>query len=89
MSDTNITQLGRELLAIHKDSYGSTVADAEEAAALVAARDAGDRVPYAGLAFYAGLRRSASRRLEWPDVELDETDPADRLNALLRRQAHA
>jgi integrase len=46
------------------------VADAEEAAALLAALEPADRVPYA-LAFYAGLRRAEIRRLEWPDVELD------------------
>jgi integrase len=46
------------------------VANAEEAAALIAALDAADTVPYA-LAFYAGLRRAEIKRLEWPDVELD------------------
>ncbi len=46
------------------------VADAEEAAALLAALEPADRVPYA-LAFYAGLRRAEIRRLDWPDVELD------------------
>ncbi len=46
------------------------VADAEEAAALLAALEPADRVPYA-LAFYAGLRRAEIRRLEWPDVQLD------------------
>jgi integrase len=46
------------------------VADAEEAAALLAALAPEDAVPYA-LAFYAGLRRAEIRRLEWPDVQLD------------------
>ena len=46
------------------------VADAEEAAALLAALAPEDAVPYA-LAFYAGLRRAEVRRLEWPDVQLD------------------
>jgi integrase len=46
------------------------VADAEEAAAMLAALPAADAVPYA-LAFYAGLRRAEIHRLEWPDVELD------------------
>lgn len=43
------------------------VALAPEAAALLAAIDPEDRVPYA-IAFYAGLRRSEIDRLEWPDV---------------------
>lgn len=46
------------------------VADAEEAAALVAVLRPADAVPYA-LAFYAGLRRAEIKRLDWPDVELD------------------
>jgi integrase len=46
------------------------VADADEAAALLNALAPEDVVPYA-LAFYAGLRRSEIRRLQWPDVELD------------------
>jgi integrase len=46
------------------------VADADEAAALIAALDPADAVPYA-LAFYAGLRRAEIKRLDWPDVELD------------------
>ncbi len=46
------------------------VTDAEEAAALIAALDPADTVPYA-LAFYAGLRRAEIKRLDWPDVELD------------------
>lgn len=46
------------------------VADAEEAAALIAALSSADAVPYA-LAFYAGLRRAEIKRLDWPDVELD------------------
>lgn len=47
------------------------VADAGEAAALLAVLDAADAVPYA-LAFYAGLRRAEIKRLDWPDVELDD-----------------
>src|SRR4051812_39261053 len=43
------------------------VALAPEAAALLAALEPEDRVPYA-VAFYAGLRRSEIDRLEWPDV---------------------
>ncbi|MBE2316567.1 site-specific integrase [Solirubrobacter sp. CPCC 204708] len=43
------------------------VALAPEAAALLAALEPEDRVPYA-IAFYAGLRRSEIDRLEWPDV---------------------
>src|SRR3954449_13171834 len=43
------------------------VALAPEAAALLAALQSEDRVPYA-IAFYAGLRRSEIDRLEWPDV---------------------
>jgi integrase len=46
------------------------VANADEAAALIAALDPADTVPYA-LAFYAGLRRAEIKRLDWPDVELD------------------
>jgi integrase len=46
------------------------VADAEEAAILLAALDPADAVPYA-LAFYSGLRRAEIRRLDWPDVQLD------------------
>lgn len=46
------------------------VADAEEAATLLAAIPARDAVPYA-LAFYAGLRRAEIQRLDWPEVELD------------------
>ena len=46
------------------------VANADEAAALIAALDPPDMVPYA-LAFYAGLRRAEIKRLDWPDVELD------------------
>ncbi len=46
------------------------VADAEEAAALLAALAPTDAVPYA-LAFYAGLRRAEIRRLHWREVELD------------------
>lgn len=47
------------------------VADADEASALIAALDPADAVPYA-LAFYAGLRRAEIKRLDWPDVELDD-----------------
>ena len=43
------------------------VALAPEAAALLAALEPEDRLPYA-IAFYAGLRRSEIYRLEWPDV---------------------
>src|SRR3954451_23196128 len=43
------------------------VALAPEAAALLAALEPIDRVPYA-IAFYAGLRRSEIYRLEWDDV---------------------
>jgi integrase len=46
------------------------VADAEEAAALLAALSPPDALPYA-LAFYVGLRRAEIRRLVWSDVELD------------------
>jgi integrase len=46
------------------------VANADEAAALIAALDPADMVPYA-FAFYAGLRRAEIKRLDWPDVELD------------------
>jgi integrase len=46
------------------------VADADEAAALLAALNPADAVPYA-LAFYAGLRRAEIKRLDWADVELD------------------
>jgi integrase len=43
------------------------VANAEEAAALIAALDPADTVPCA-LALYAGLRRAEDKRLDWPDV---------------------
>lgn len=43
------------------------VALAPEAAALLAALEPEDRLPYA-IAFYAGLRRSEIYRLEWPEV---------------------
>jgi prevent-host-death family protein len=43
------------------------VALAPEVAALLAALEPSDRVPYA-IAFYAGLRRSEIYRLEWPEV---------------------
>src|SRR5262245_35588330 len=43
------------------------VALAPEAAALLAALEPVDRLPYA-IAFYAGLRRGEIARLEWPDV---------------------
>jgi integrase len=43
------------------------VALALEAAALLAALEPDDQVPFA-IAFYAGLRRSEIHRLEWPDV---------------------
>jgi integrase len=43
------------------------VALAPEAAALLAALEPIDRLPYA-IAFYAGLRRGEIARLEWPDV---------------------
>jgi integrase len=57
------------------------VALAPEAAALLAALEPEDRVPYA-IAFYAGLRRSEIFRLEWPDV-LEGDHIASRL--LVRR----
>src|SRR3954463_10249659 len=53
------------------------VALAPEAAALLAALEADDRVPYA-IAFYAGLRRSEIDRLDWHDV-LDGDRIATRL----------
>ena len=53
------------------------VALAPEAAALLAALDPEDRLPYA-IAFYAGLRRSEIYRLEWDDV-LDGDEIATRL----------
>jgi integrase len=43
------------------------VALAPEAAALLAALEPEDRLPYA-IAFYAGLRRCETYRLEWDDV---------------------
>ncbi len=49
------------------------MADAEEAAALLAALDAADAVPYA-LAFYAGLRRAEIKRLDWPDDGITTLD---------------
>ncbi len=57
------------------------VALAPEAAALLAALEPEDRLPYA-IAFYAGLRRSEIYRLEWDDV-LDGDEIATRL--LVRR----
>src|SRR3954469_5627052 len=57
------------------------VALAPEAAALLAALEPEDRLPYA-IAFYAGLRRSELYRLEWDDV-LDGDKIATRL--LVRR----
>src|SRR5687768_5029208 len=53
------------------------VALAPEAAALLAALEPEDRLPYA-VAFYAGLRRSELYRLEWSDV-LDSDVIATRL----------
>jgi integrase len=53
------------------------VALAPEAAALLAALEPEDRLPYA-IAFYAGLRRSEIYRLEWPDV-LEDDHIASRL----------
>jgi integrase len=53
------------------------VALAPEAAALLAALDPEDRLPYA-IAFYAGLRRSEIDRLAWDDV-LDGDGIATRL----------
>jgi integrase len=53
------------------------VALAPEAAALLAALEPEDRLPYA-IAFYAGLRRSEIYRLEWDDV-LDGDAIATRL----------
>jgi integrase len=57
------------------------VALAPEAAALLAALEPEDRLPYA-IAFYAGLRRSEIYRLEWDDV-LDDGHIATRV--LVRR----
>ena len=57
------------------------VALAPEAAALLAALEPEDRLPYA-IAFYAGLRRAEIYRLEWDDV-LDGDAIATRL--LVRR----
>jgi integrase len=57
------------------------VALAPEAAALLAALEPEDRLPYA-IAFYAGLRRSEIYRLEWDDV-LDGDEIATRV--LVRR----
>jgi integrase len=54
------------------------VALAPEAAALLAALQPEDRLPYA-IAFYAGLRRSELYRLEWPDV-LDGDHIATRIH---------
>ena len=53
------------------------VAFAPEAAALLAALDPDDRVPYA-IAFYARLRRLEIYRLEWPEV-LDSDQIASRI----------
>src|SRR4051812_21271652 len=53
------------------------VALAPEAAALLAALEPEDRLPYA-IAFYAGLRRAEIYRLEWEDV-LDGDKIASRL----------
>lgn len=46
------------------------VADADEAARLLAALAPDDAVPYA-LAFYTGMRRSEIARLDWLDVDLE------------------
>ena len=46
------------------------VAPMGEARLLLGALSIADRVPF-GLAFFAGLRRSEIRRLEWTDVQLD------------------
>jgi integrase len=56
------------------------VALAPEAAALLAALEPEDRLPYA-IAFYAGLRRSELYRLEWPDV-LDGDRIANRIHVM-------
>ena len=56
------------------------VALAPEAAALLAALEPEDRLPYA-IAFYAGLRRSELYRLEWPDV-LDGDHIATRIHVM-------
>jgi integrase len=56
------------------------VAMAPEAAALLAALEPEDRLPYA-IAFYAGLRRSELYRLEWPDV-LDDDRIATRIHVM-------
>src|ERR687894_1189385 len=56
------------------------VALVPEAAALLAALEFEDRLPYA-IAFYAGLRRSELYRLEWPDV-LDDDRIATRIHVM-------
>ena len=56
------------------------VALAPEAAALLAALEPADRLPYA-IAIYAGLRRSELYRLEWPDV-LDGDRIATRIHVM-------
>src|SRR3954470_16226199 len=56
------------------------VALAPEAAALLAALEPEDCLPYA-IAFYAGLRRSEIYRLDWPDV-LDGAGIATRIHVM-------
>src|SRR3954467_12294904 len=63
----------------HDEKPRTRVALAPEAAALLAALEPEDRLPYA-IAFYAGLRRSELYRLEWDDV-LDGDAVATRLLA--------
>jgi integrase len=62
------------------------VALAPEAAALLAALEPEDQVPYA-IAFYAGLRRGEIHRLEWPEV-LDSDAIARRI-VVLRSKSEA
>ena len=60
---------------------------APEAAALLAALEPEDSLPYA-IAFYAGLRRSEIYRLEWPDV-LDGDKIATRILVMRSKATRA